>query len=1224
MPKQLFLLFLLLLAHSLPAQSPDASWSVSVLDQLFAAAPPGQQTIQVGDMEILASRLRQWRNHLAGGPGPKLAFDGLAPTWTAGNVYYTFDVGVSAAKQRCFLDGAADWATFANLHFILRTSQSNYVTIIENPSLAGGQSAVGMIGGQQFLQFGPNAWNRGTICHELGHTLGLIHEHQRTNRNAYVSVLTNNIAPGAEPNFILLANSKDKTSYDFLSVMHYNRNSFPKTNGLDTLVPLPAYTNYLNLMGALYDPILSASDRAGMAAVYGAGPALSSVVTNTQDSGPGSLRAAIYYALDNPATTITFNIATNNPGLTNRVFRIQVTDGYPSLGNATVIDGSTQPVNLNSNGPAIQLDGSLAQTTSVFPCGLVMKSNNCSIRNLVINNFANNAIWITGSNAIGNTVRGCYLGVGPAGTNAAPNGVYPVLINGGANRNTIGGTNAAARNIISGSLNQGVLLSDPGTSGNLIQGNYIGLSVTGTNALPNTWGGIAVALGSQSNLIGGTIAGARNVISGNNAQGITFTDTNTIGNMVQGNYVGLNASGTAAVPNAYSGINFFGGAHYNQVGGTAAGSGNVISGNHNQGILIQHFGSIGNLIQGNYIGTGPQGTNAIPNGFHGVQIAEQSQSNIVGGTLVSARNIISGNTLSGVSINDSGTVGNQILGNYIGLDVGGGFAVPNGSSGIGVYGARGNIIGGSAGNVVSGNVYQGIVLSGPGTIGNSIFGNTVGLNAAGSAVVPNTGAGIGIYGGAQSNQIGGPLLAQRNFVSGNAAQGIVLGNTNTTGNVVQGNFVGCNPSGTSVMGNAYSGIELSGGASANLVGGNFAGGGNLVSGNQFGVGIFNPGTIGNLVQGNLIGLNASGTGALPNSIYGVLFGDRASANLIGGPFGARNYVSGNLQFGVVIGDNCANNLFQGNTVGLGITGAAVPNAFAGVAIFSPAVGNQIGGTTPGTANLIASNSSEGVFVSDVAATNNSIRGNSIYGNSGAGIILYSSANRSAAAPILASAVLSNVLAISVNFTSTPSSTFHLDFYSSPAPIFSSQARTWLGTKDVATGPGGITNFSLSLTTAVPIGRIITATATDLAGNTSGLSPGVTVTAIDNVHDGIPDGWRKAYFGGTGATTNSQSCAACDPDQDGLSNQQEFLAGTNPTNAASTLKFSSISRSNADLLLGFQSQPGISYQVNYRAGVNLSNWLIRADEILGNGALLQLTDPNATLAPQGIYRLVVSP
>src|SRR4029077_19332599 len=108
-------------------------------------------------------------------------------------------------------------------------------------------------------------------CHELGHTLGLVHEQQRSDRDLYVTIFTNNMISGTEPNFALLTDSQTKSAYDFLSVMHYARNSLSVSPSLDTIEPLPAYARFINIMGNS-DPTLSASDRSGMAAVYGAGP----------------------------------------------------------------------------------------------------------------------------------------------------------------------------------------------------------------------------------------------------------------------------------------------------------------------------------------------------------------------------------------------------------------------------------------------------------------------------------------------------------------------------------------------------------------------------------------------------------------------------------------------------------------------------------------------------------------------------------------------------------------------------------------------------------------------------------------------------------------------------------------------------------------------------------------------------------------------------------------
>ena len=221
--------------------SASANWSVAVLDKILAGVPPGQTLAQVGDMQIQVSLLQTWRNQLAGGPQPLLAFNGSTPTWPGGNVYYSFSNNVSAVEQQAFLDGAAEWAMFANLHFIPWTTQANYVTVFLGQGLEGGESDVGMIGGQQFLQIGPNSWNRPTICHELGHTLGLVHEQQRSDRDNYVTILTNNIVPGQEGNFVELPDSINETPYDFLSIMEYSRNDLSKSDpSLDTIEPFPS------------------------------------------------------------------------------------------------------------------------------------------------------------------------------------------------------------------------------------------------------------------------------------------------------------------------------------------------------------------------------------------------------------------------------------------------------------------------------------------------------------------------------------------------------------------------------------------------------------------------------------------------------------------------------------------------------------------------------------------------------------------------------------------------------------------------------------------------------------------------------------------------------------------------------------------------------------------------------------------------------------------------
>ena len=491
-------------------------------------------------------------------------------------------------------------------------------------------------------------------------------------------------------------------------------------------------------MGVQFDPVLSASDRAGMAEVYGAGPPLTNIVSNTQDSGPGSLRAALYYAFDHPRTTITFDISTSDAGFSNNVFNILPTDGFPSLVNATTLDGSTEPANSNPNGPQILLNGILGQSLRVFFSQRPQfKGSNCLARSFIIDNFPEAGVLITGSGAIGNIVSGCYLGTDENGMIAETNVFYPLEISAGAVGNVVGGTTVAERNIISGSAYQGMVIRDPGTADNVVEGNYIGLNAQGNAALPNAWAGIQIFGGAQSNRIGGYTASARNIISGNTFQGVAISDPNTGGNIVAGNYIGLDPTGTTAMPNGYAGVDIFGGSFGNAVGGTASGAGNVISGNTDQGVSISSNGAVANVVLGNFIGLNAAGTTAIPNGGAGVGIFLGAQSNLIGGRVASARNIISGNGEQGVAVGNPGTSGNLIQGNYIGVNPSGTTAISNTWSGVNFFdGADANLVGGSApgaGNVISGNGIQGVLIQDTGTENNFVQGNLIGLNASGNA-----------------------------------------------------------------------------------------------------------------------------------------------------------------------------------------------------------------------------------------------------------------------------------------------------------------------------------------------------------------------------------------------------------------------------------------------------------------------------------------------------------
>src|SRR5262249_34726409 len=161
----------------------------------------------------------------------------------------------------------------------------------------------------------------------------------------------------------------------------------------------------------------------------------------------------------------------------------------------------------------------------------------------------------------------------------------------GSDGNTIGGTTTGARNIISGNINDGVLIHNE-ASANLVEGNFIGTNPKGT-ALHNQ---VGVVIDSDGNTIGGTTPGAGNVISGNTVRvGIDFLGD---GNVIQGNRVGTNPAGNAALSNSI-GIRIA--SSGNTIGGAVAGADNVISGN-NFGIFLATTASQ-NLLQGNFVGT---------------------------------------------------------------------------------------------------------------------------------------------------------------------------------------------------------------------------------------------------------------------------------------------------------------------------------------------------------------------------------------------------------------------------------------------------------------------------------------------------------------------------------------------------------------------------------------------------------------------------------------------
>lgn len=444
-------------------------------------------------------------------------------------------------------------------------------------------------------------------------------------------------------------------------------------------------------------------------------------VTNTDDSGPGSLRQAITDAnLSAGADSIEFTIPGPGP------YTISLLSPLPTVDDSVTIDGYTQagsnpnsnpsPLGLNT-APLIELDGSQLEDAA-----LIFTNGNNVLRGLVVNRFSTESGCLQFF-AGNNFVEGNFVGTGLSGHSALPNGRGLTFVN--SSNNVIGGTSPAARNLVSGNNDEAVI--GFGGMGNRVEGNLIGTDIDGEQALGNALG-VGFFIDSQSNVVGGTLAGSGNVVSGNRTRGVFFDGGE--GHLIQGNRIGTNGSATTAIPNQSGGVLL------NQpsritVGGTAAEAGNVISSNPQIGITI-YSGAGENIVQGNLIGTNGSGSAALGQTNTGVE-AFDSPGNLIGGSDAGAANTISGNVY-GVVITRTASTNNLVQGNRIGTALDSLTPVPNLQEGIAILnGATRNLIGGDSpgeGNLISFNGFSGVTLlrfpgfSDPGN-GNSILGNSI-------------------------------------------------------------------------------------------------------------------------------------------------------------------------------------------------------------------------------------------------------------------------------------------------------------------------------------------------------------------------------------------------------------------------------------------------------------------------------------------------------------------
>lgn len=551
-------------------------------------------------------------------------------------------------------------------------------------------------------------------------------------------------------------------------------------------------------------------------------------VTNTGDldgmGNPviGSLRHRLLQANGDPdADTINFAL----PGPS---YVINPSAALPTIITPTTINGGSQPGFAGT--PLVELRGN--GVASAYP-GLYLGVGGSSVLNLIVNNFSNGfGIAMNGS---GNTVTNCYVGTDATGAIAMPNGtgiridsastcmISGNIISGnvaygievgstgaggisitknfiGTDRTgtlavangtgvnvygpniTIGGSTPEVGNLISGNTTNGINASV--TSGLVIQGNRVGTDITGAKALPN--GATGMVLDNVTGAkVGGTTAAMRNLVSGNLNGGIAILNSGA-GTSIQGNYIGVDGAGAAALGNGGAGL-AFNNVSGSTIGGTVAGAGNVISGNGGDGVQLAT--AMGNLVQGNYIGTDAAGTAKLGNTGNGIFMLT-AKSNSIGGLVAAAGNVIAANGLDGIFIGFNNPFGsNTISANNIGTGKTGTELFGNGMNGIEIFGSSTNLI--TGGNLVVNSGKSGVVLRG-GTTDNVVRTNSIGLNKE---------HGVFILEGASKNTIGGAATTDKNIITGNGTDlknhGVEI--QSGTGNKVRFN---------SIYGNKGRGIDL--------------------------------------------------------------------------------------------------------------------------------------------------------------------------------------------------------------------------------------------------------------------------------------------------------------------------------------------------------------------------------------------------------------------------------
>lgn len=474
-------------------------------------------------------------------------------------------------------------------------------------------------------------------------------------------------------------------------------------------------------------------------------------------------------------------------------------------------------------------------------------------------------IHVSDAGATGNDIYGNRIGITATDT-VAGNALGGIRLN-ASSLNRIGKSGADG-NVIAGHANGPGILVEGNAASVEIQRNRIGIKADGSAAA--NLGGIVVRGSVNAVLIGGLPAD-RNIISGNTQDGVWIDGDSTDGVAVRGNYIGTNATGTAALANGRNGILV-------SAGDNSEVRDNLIGGNGNDGIKLES-GANGHDIRNNTIGLSATLGSTLGNGASGIAILDSANNQI--GT--NGVNYVAASGGSGIYVSGATASANTIANNLVGTVSA---SVNSGNAASGIYllnGAQGNTL---RDNAVLGNGVAGIDLLNADN--NIIAGNEIG--GANASFVRGNPRGIRIYGGSGGNTVGGPAAADRNLIVAATNYGIGIFNADSDGNVLQGNRIGVfddNGEGGNGGPSGFGGVLIQEGASSNILRGN------QISNNApTGVRIRNLGTstVDNQLYDNTISFN---------TLEGILIEDGSIENIIGAP-GDGNEVFGNGADGIAI------------------------------------------------------------------------------------------------------------------------------------------------------------------------------------------------------------------------------------------------------------------------------------------------------------------------------------